>query len=395
MRGIFISYRREDTEGQAGRLFASLAARFGKNAVFMDVAAIEPGRDFRRAIEEHVSSCGVVLVLIGKDWVDARNQKGERRLDDPNDFVRLETAAALKRDIPVVPVLLKGAGMPTAGQLPKDLQELAYRNAVELTHTRWESDAEVLITALLPYVQTGSGDGTRKIWVTSAVALTIVGTAAVVIFFWQADRTNKDKPARTTSIVSKADSAAALSATPRVEVGPSITVSACTRPQGVGYNPPSTVLIPHSKPDPFDLSDGGNIAFSRGGKIWAYGCQEFRPAHAISATPETPQNHRVSIAMCDNPQTLAYGNHPVYGYVLLSDGGTPFMQACTQINEREVLAASSGCSTTIDAVACGGQRGINLFNRAFLPGVPMQSAGTQYGVLCETMQVKKICLRNQ
>jgi G3E family GTPase len=153
MRAIFISYRREDAEGQAGRLFDDLARHFGEHSVFMDVAGIEPGRDFRRVIDEHVASCGVLLAMIGKTWIDAADESGRRRLEDPMDFVRLETASALKRDIPVVPVLVHGARMPRAEQLPADLAELAYRNGVELTHARWDSDVQVLIKALSPYVE--------------------------------------------------------------------------------------------------------------------------------------------------------------------------------------------------------------------------------------------------
>jgi hypothetical protein len=153
MRAIFISYRREDAEGQAGRLFDDLVMHFGEDSVFMDVAGLEPGRDFRRAIDEQVASCGVLLAVIGKSWFDAKDESGRRRLDDPMDFVRLETASALKRDIPVIPVLVRGANVPRAEQLPPDLAELAYRNAVELTHARWDSDLQVLVKALRPHVE--------------------------------------------------------------------------------------------------------------------------------------------------------------------------------------------------------------------------------------------------
>jgi len=153
MRAIFISYRRDDAEGQAGRLFDDLTKHFGDDAVFMDVAAIEPGRDFRRVIDEQVASCGVLLAIIGKNWLTTKNESGARRLDDPMDFVRLETASALKRDIPVVPVLVHAAVMPRAEDLPDDLKELAFRNGVELTHARWDSDVQVLVKALGPYVQ--------------------------------------------------------------------------------------------------------------------------------------------------------------------------------------------------------------------------------------------------
>lgn len=153
MCAIFISYRRDDAEGQAGRLFDDLTQHFGDDAVFMDVAAIEPGRDFRRVIDEHVASCGVLLAIIGKIWLTAKDESGVRRLNDPMDLVRLETASALKRDIPVVPVLVHGARMPRAEDLPEDLKELAFRNGLELTHARWDSDVQVLVKALRPYVQ--------------------------------------------------------------------------------------------------------------------------------------------------------------------------------------------------------------------------------------------------
>ena len=154
MRGIFISYRREDAEGQAGRLFDDLSAHFGRDAVFMDVAGIKKGLDFRRIIDEHVTSCGVLLVIIGKRWLSVTDNKGKRRLDDANDFVRLETAAALSRDIPVVPVLVHDAVMPTEQELPDVLKELAFRNGTELTHARWDSDVKLLVEDLRPYLET-------------------------------------------------------------------------------------------------------------------------------------------------------------------------------------------------------------------------------------------------
>ncbi len=147
-----MNYRRHDTEGESGRLFDDLVFQFGERSVFMDVAAIEAGRDFRKAIDESVAGCGVLLAMIGPGWIDAANESGELRLNDSNDFVRMEIASALKRDIPVIPVLVRGAKMPRAHQLPDDLRDLAYRNCVELTHARWKSDVQVLIGALRPLV---------------------------------------------------------------------------------------------------------------------------------------------------------------------------------------------------------------------------------------------------
>ncbi len=143
-------------------MFDDLVGQFGENSVFMDVAGIEAGRDFRKVIDESVATCGVLLALIGPGWLDEKNEKGERRLDDPSDFVRVETASALRRDIAVIPVLLRGAKMPRSDQLPPDLQELAFRNCVEITHARWRSDVQLLVEPLrrltgLPGKNTSSG----------------------------------------------------------------------------------------------------------------------------------------------------------------------------------------------------------------------------------------------
>jgi hypothetical protein len=153
MGAIFISYRREDSEGHAGRLFEDLVARFGKDSVFMDVTGIEPGRDFRKVIDSKVGTCGVLLAVIGKTWLSVKDESDARRIDNPTDFVRMETISALNRDIPVIPVLVHGAVMPRADELPPELSELAFRNGVELTHARWESDIQVLLQALQTYVR--------------------------------------------------------------------------------------------------------------------------------------------------------------------------------------------------------------------------------------------------
>jgi hypothetical protein len=170
---IFISYRRSDSAGEAGRLSDDLTARFGAERVFMDVDAIQPGKDFRKAIRENVGGCSLLLAMIGPDWVDTKSTAGTRRLESENDYVRLEIAAALARDIPVVPVLIRGARMPKADQLPEDIRELAYRNSVDLTHARWRSDAQVLLQALAPYVESAAtevpGEGIVPASVTPAV----------------------------------------------------------------------------------------------------------------------------------------------------------------------------------------------------------------------------------
>lgn len=162
-RTIFISYRRDDSEGETGRLFDDLTREFGDQSVFMDVDGISPGMDFRQAIEENVSGCGVLLAIIGKTWAIVTTPEGHRRLDQPNDFVRLEIATALRRNVAVIPVLVHEAQMPHSDQLPDDLKDLAYRNSVEITHARWNSDVQLLIRALRNYVSPGASTDTHTV----------------------------------------------------------------------------------------------------------------------------------------------------------------------------------------------------------------------------------------
>ncbi len=194
MPGIFISYRREDSAGHAGRLFDRLSSHFGKDRVFMDVSDIEPGTDFVEAIDKAVGSCDVLVVVIGKEWLTCADAAGHRRLDNPNDFIRLETATALKRNIRVIPVLVQGASMPSAENLPGDLENLARRQAVEISDTRWDSDASHLITTLdklAPAPESAEPDqaavATKKglggvAMVVTAVFLVILGGIGVLLW---------------------------------------------------------------------------------------------------------------------------------------------------------------------------------------------------------------------
>jgi len=153
---VFISYRREDAAASAGRLADALVARFGRNSVFMDVDTIEPGLDYTEVIDRAVGHCDVLIALIGPHWLEAKTARG-RRLDDPQDLVRLEIESALARNIRVVPTLVGGSEMPSAEQLPGALAALAKRNAVELTDKRYRSDLQFLLEPLDKLAQQKSG----------------------------------------------------------------------------------------------------------------------------------------------------------------------------------------------------------------------------------------------
>lgn len=145
--GIFVSYRRDDSSGHAGRLFDNLVNHFGRDRIFMDIDTIEPGEDFVTVIENAVASCDLLIAVIGQNWL--RGTTGEAgRLDDPNDFVRVEIAAALERDIRVIPILVQRAAMPLQRDLPDNLTKLARRNAIELSDLRWQNDVEQLIKVM-------------------------------------------------------------------------------------------------------------------------------------------------------------------------------------------------------------------------------------------------------
>jgi hypothetical protein len=145
---VFISYRRADSAGYSGRVMDRLDRELGRDLVFMDVDAIPLGTNFSKVLHEEVAKCGVLLAVIGPNWLDARDEHGNRRLDNPNDFVRIEVAAALQRSIPVIPILLDGARIPKADELPEDLKELLLRNGMEIRHASFQDDMNRLIRGL-------------------------------------------------------------------------------------------------------------------------------------------------------------------------------------------------------------------------------------------------------
>lgn len=147
MARIFISYRRSDTAGHAGRLRDELVRRFGAGNVFMDIESIEAGADFAHVIDQSIGGLDAMLVLIGSQWLSAE-AGGVRRLDDPGDFVRMEVVHGLQRDARLIPVLVQGARMPGAADLPEPLAPLSRRNAIELSDTRWQYDVDRLATTL-------------------------------------------------------------------------------------------------------------------------------------------------------------------------------------------------------------------------------------------------------
>jgi hypothetical protein len=147
MPSIFVSYRRSDVPGHAGRLYDRLVERFGEDHVFKDLDTMEPGADFEEVIRDTVARCDALIAVIGGEWL-ARNPDGESRLDDPHDWVRLEVAEALRRNVRVIPLLVHGASLPAPSELPEDVRPLTRRHAVVLNEDVWNLQVAQLVEGL-------------------------------------------------------------------------------------------------------------------------------------------------------------------------------------------------------------------------------------------------------
>lgn len=184
---VFLSYRRDDTAGRAGRLHDALVSRLGPRNIFMDVAAIEVGTDFVDQVDRAIAGSDVSLVVIGPNWLGGRDADGRRRLDDPDDHVRAEVRSALASNNPVVPVLVGGATLPSEKELPSDLLTLVRRQAVELHDETWAHDVEMLIRRL----EGKDLVRVRRRLVPVAVGFVVIGVAALLV--WRAQVSGDDE----------------------------------------------------------------------------------------------------------------------------------------------------------------------------------------------------------
>jgi drug/metabolite transporter (DMT)-like permease len=160
---IFINYRREDSIAIAGRLHDRLAATFGRDNLFMDVDDIPVGINFEEYLNNQVAQCDAMLSIVGPNWLNAKDETDQRRLDKPDDFVAIELAAALARNILVIPVLVDNTCMPKASELPASLKPLALRNAIHVRNTNFGSDAAQLITKMREALALGRPEQTQEL----------------------------------------------------------------------------------------------------------------------------------------------------------------------------------------------------------------------------------------
>jgi hypothetical protein len=214
MGGIFICYRREDTAGWAGRLDSDLQAGLAGVFIFRDVEDIPPGVKYDEYISQALGSCDVLIALIGPQWLTAKDRQGVRRLDDPNDFIALEIATCLRRDIRVIPALVGGARIPVDDELPQNIRALSRRQAYELSDSRWAADCRKLITDIAPLVR--ARPKIRRALLAAAAATLVVAGGGYGLWQWYtATSTTQRASARLTN-------AGAGSTTPEPVAGPRI-----------------------------------------------------------------------------------------------------------------------------------------------------------------------------
>ena len=161
MTRIFINYRRQDSEGYVGRLYDHLTQHFDSQDIFMDIDSISPGADFVQTLEDAVAGCDVLIAIIGPQWSTIKDESGERRLDQWNDFVRIEISSALREKKIVIPVLVGRARMPSLTELPEDLVLFARRNALELSQQHFAQDVMKLVKVIQDAAPTKQNNKSR------------------------------------------------------------------------------------------------------------------------------------------------------------------------------------------------------------------------------------------
>ena len=189
MPRIFISYRRADAPAEARLLFERLTKYFRPDHIFFDIDTLDVGENWRQAIQEKVRQCNALIALIGPEWLDEKNEKGQRRLDDLEDTLRFEIATALKLKVQVIPATVRGASVPSRRSLPDELAALADRSAVRISHDRLDEDVRHLVKTL------GGGDKSKWKWLALAGSILVLVVASVTVLIWSRDTPPSSAPA--------------------------------------------------------------------------------------------------------------------------------------------------------------------------------------------------------
>lgn len=183
---VFISYRRDDAGGHAGRICDRLIQQFGRENIFFDFGSIRGGANFRATIQDAALQSGAMLAIIGPTWLTIRNEDDKRRLDDADDLVRIEVREGLKAGIPVIPVLVQGAQPPRRQHLPDDLKDLADRQAVEVRPQSFDADADQLVLELIDQIPALKAHHDRRRWTLGKAVVTACVSSIISLMTVQA-----------------------------------------------------------------------------------------------------------------------------------------------------------------------------------------------------------------
>jgi hypothetical protein len=260
---IFISYRRDDASGHAGRLFSDLVRYFGKSHVFMDIDGIEPGDDFEDVLAQSLRDCHVEIVVIGRQWL--LKVDGKSRLDAPEDYVHREISAALARKIHVIPALVQGAVSPRAADLPDDLQPLARRQAIEISDTRWDFDVKRLVRRLEDVLPKPAIAWQRLTIFSVCLILALAGLWWVTKVVLRRQTTNTNI-AQTNSAAANSNTLGAGS-TPLSSLTPAASPNVSTSPTPA---PSSTLQNPLTGLADYDAAHDFSVSGNPRG-VWTYG----------------------------------------------------------------------------------------------------------------------------
>lgn len=263
---IFISYRREDVRFHTDRLHNDLERHFGKNNIFMDVDAIKGGDPFKTVIENAVGSCEILLAVIGPKWLAISDKNGVRRLDQQNDYVRLEIEAALKRRIRLIPVLMQDAPLPLPEELPESLASLMERQVIKIDENRWDDDVRDLIETIGEDVSPIPPETSQWRWASWLIIASVVLAAGLIISVISLNRTGGNvNNVSTTNSAPSASPAVANETKAQTTRTQNVTVNSVTNtPSSASIVPPPTVASP-------DPSDGIAAAEAKlTGTYWNY-----------------------------------------------------------------------------------------------------------------------------
>jgi formylglycine-generating enzyme required for sulfatase activity len=255
-RNIFISYRRVDSEGYAGRIYDRFCECFGSDRVFLDVTDISLEENFEDAINQAIGSCLAVIVIIGPQWTKITDEMGRKRLEDPHDFIHLEVKSALEQGVFVIPVLVHGAKMPNSDEVPIDLRLLAEQNAIEIRARRFDHDIEILITEIrrclgeeclaAPEEERGKPARNIPIWFWLTIAIIMI-MGIIFSFLWLNSRMKREAILAVTQAALAQDTE-----TPTVtSQTPTVTLSqTATQPPPTDTPTPTATSTPTVSPSP-------------------------------------------------------------------------------------------------------------------------------------------------